>query len=540
MNNSGFFRQTNGATIRNLTLENYSILAANTKDRIGGLIGGAIDTTIENVAITGTSFITGGSYVGGLVGDSYRGVTIIDSHVNASVTGTSYVGGLVGAIEYHNSKANAIKAVNGTVYASGSVTGISNVGGLIGDADHTTFLASAFDKIYANNTVTGYMYTGGLVGYSANSTYTYVNADTTLLRKDYGVGTYNYFGGLIGYSDTDTIDHAKTTGTIALGTDASTYDWIGGLIGEADGATISNAFSSVAITLPDSSTSSAYIGGLIGYTYQGSVTKSYATGNVNANNATLVGGLIGYAQATALSSTYATGAVTGKEDVGGLVGLADIYSESITSIINSYATGLVTGTTDVGGLVGLNSGSTITHSYYDKTINSTLTANADNVGKTTDELKTLATFSENWSITQDTELGTIYPQLAWKVDPESNMYETVWVIGQAPSGGGSTTLTPDISHIENGTAVQLNAPQIIQLQTPPQRFNLGGQSVALVSTPSGDTPTQLVGMQEVREMLGGSAGEVRVPLGQNSLIQLVNGGVRLPSGVEQEFFMAQR
>ena len=33
--------------------------------------------------------------------------------------------------------------------------------------------------------------------------------------------------------------------------------------------------------------------------------------------------------------------------------------------------------------------------------------------------------------------------------------------------------------------------------------------------------------------------EVRVPVSRNSLADIVNGGVRLPSGVEQELFVVQ-
>ncbi len=69
-----------------------------------------------------------------------------------------------------------------------------------------------------------------------------------------------------------------------------------------------------------------------------------------------------------------------------------------------------------------------------------------------------------------------------------------------------------------------------------------------MSTPLGDTPTQIISLGEIRQMQQESAGgtdgvrspDIRIPLGQNSLIQLVNGGLNLPTGIEQEFFMAQR
>jgi hypothetical protein len=38
---------------------------------------------------------------------------------------------------------------------------------------------------------------------------------------------------------------------------------------------------------------------------------------------------------------------------------------------------------------------------------------------------------------------------------------------------------------------------------------------------------------------GGIAPDVRVPVSRNSLADIVNGGVKLPDGVEQELFVVQ-
>lgn len=131
-------------------------------------------------------------------------------------------------------------------------------------------------------------------------------------------------------------------------------------------------------------------------------------------------------------------------------------------------------------------------------------------------------------------------------------------VSQVGTSAGVNTPTPPkqdltqiVTQITNNTAVQ---PPVIPNFTPPtpptqapQQFSFGGQRVQLMSTPSGGTPTQVVSMQEVRQMQqegsnggGNPSGDIRVPLMAGSLIDLVNGGVRLPSGVEQEFFMAQR
>lgn len=133
---------------------------------------------------------------------------------------------------------------------------------------------------------------------------------------------------------------------------------------------------------------------------------------------------------------------------------------------------------------------------------------------------------------------------------------------QAASGGSTPTpptqdLTQIVTQITNNTAVQppvfpTFTPPALILPTPLQQFSFGGQVVQLMSTPSSDIPTDIVTMADIRQMQptnsdsssqgnAGSVGntDIRVPLGQNSLIQLLNGGVNLPTGIEQEFFMAR-
>jgi hypothetical protein len=90
----------------------------------------------------------------------------------------------------------------------------------------------------------------------------------------------------------------------------------------------------------------------------------------------------------------------------------------------------------------------------------------------------------------------------------------------------------------------------------------GGANLALISSPSGNEPTQTVTLSEARGMIGagasaqgqgsaaqgsqgGGSGEdeqkhdVRVPVSRNSLAAIVNGGVKLPSKVEQQLFVVK-
>jgi hypothetical protein len=105
--------------------------------------------------------------------------------------------------------------------------------------------------------------------------------------------------------------------------------------------------------------SSRYVGGLVGLNRQGSITNSYATGNVSGKGD--VGGLVGANSYGNITNSYAMGNVSGNSDVGGLVG----YNGG-GNITNSYAIGNVSGNENIGGLEGYNNaGGSIKNSYYD-------------------------------------------------------------------------------------------------------------------------------------------------------------------------------
>lgn len=73
-----------------------------------------------------------------------------------------------------------------------------------------------------------------------------------------------------------------------------------------------------------------------------------------------------------------------------------------------------------------------------------------------------------------------------------------------------------------------------------------GTNLALTSSPRADEPTQVVSISEASKMLKSegsdakeSNAEVRVPASFNSLVDIVNGGVKLPTGVEQQLFVVK-
>ena len=153
------------------------------------------------------------------------------------------------------------------------------------------------------------------------------------------------------------------------------------------------------------------IGGLVGNT-DGIITECYSETNVVADGyyGSNVGGLAGRSNGQ-ISNCYATGKVTGKTNVGGLVGRRDGGS-----VTNSYATGKVTGTESVGGLQGY--GGTASNSYYDRE-----TTGQNDTGKgtpkTTAEMKQKATFV-NWDFDEiwgrNNAINNGYPYLRWSMD----------------------------------------------------------------------------------------------------------------------------
>ena len=262
-----------------------------------------------------------------------------------------------------------------------------------------------------NVNITGSTYTGAIAGYS-NSTLTLSGVSVTG-----SVTGGQLTGGLIGYSSYSiTIVNSYSSANIA-----STSIQVGGLVGYAVGnINITNAYSTgnVNSTATSSSdTSYSYIGGLIGYirptNNTSKIEKTYASGNVSAGSASAVGGLVGYVDYNsssssyklAINNSYAIGQVTGKYNVGGLIGCSNY-----ATLTNTYAAGkVIVNSSGVGGLVATSTYSTVTNSYWDTTT-TTRTSSALGTGKTTAQMHQQTTFNDwNFSTVWKITEGSSYP-----------------------------------------------------------------------------------------------------------------------------------
>jgi PGF-CTERM protein len=138
--------------------------------------------------------------------------------------------------------------------------------------------------------------------------------------------------------------------------DITGEDFVGGLVGNNVDGTVTESYATGDVS------GTSNVGGLAGAN-SGIINKSYATGNVSGSgDKKNVGGLVGENQPSAtVRESYATGDVSGRREVGGLVG------ENRGIVNESHANASVSGDFRVGGLVGANDG-TVTESYVTSSI----------------------------------------------------------------------------------------------------------------------------------------------------------------------------
>ena len=267
-------------------------------DFVGGLVGFGDGVTITDCK-TGSGYVLGNTFVGGVVGGLSTGTVLSSGTQNSShVFGHRYVGGVV--------------SFNG---AGGSITGMSNTG-----------MTAAFGAKAA--------YAGGIVGYNAGtltnctaaaSTNTATNASRVQLLQAMAKGYYaDFVGGVAGYN----AGIITWTQTAAVSTLLNGGSFVGGVVGFND--------ENAQITVQNSAA----------LTVSGRIT--------GAQDA--VGGLVGLNSGTTLPAvTVKAELISGRYCVGGVLG-ANVVAKNMT------ATGLCTGGSGnslqaqalAGGIVGYN------------------------------------------------------------------------------------------------------------------------------------------------------------------------------------------
>ncbi len=302
--NAGFFISlASGSTVRNLSFATGSVTSnyvggtQNSPNFVGVLAAGNVGV-ISDVSITGISVTTGdGDYdrVGGLVGGNINTGTIQDSSSAAvSVTGgagSDQVGGLVGS---------NIGTIQDSSSAAASVTGgagSDQVGGLVGGNIDTGIIqdsSSAADSV-AGGADTDYV--GGLVG----SNY-HIIQSSSATGNAYGGAGGDQVGGLVGSNAAGgIIRNSYATGDADGNDNDPGIEWVGGLVGSnyniiQDSYATGDAYGSE---------NNDYVGGLVGGIISGSIKNSYVLGNVDGGGGNdHVGYLVGWKYAGTIAANY--------------------------------------------------------------------------------------------------------------------------------------------------------------------------------------------------------------------------------------------
>lgn len=363
-----------------LNNENKPRLTISNKGNVSATDGGAAGifydnkSVIDNVDLVNEGTVTGGaganSITGGLFGVNSGNITNSTLTNNGEVTGGGAVGGLIG---------NNSGSASGSVFTNdGIVEGEDKVGGLFGINSDSFNTSSLINTVNAQ--VTGKREVGGLIGVNSG------NIEGGRLEANGTNGYYKY--------------QIYNNGTINV-TEEGTY-----------------------------------IGGLFG-TNSGEVKAAYNTGVINAGQSSNVGGIAGVnEQGGKLDQVFNTvmtgvddegntvyGTITGKDNVGGLVGT------NSGTLSNAYNTTDVSGTTNVGNAVGRNEANATVNNVYDvnNTGNRLIAENNGNVtgsysGNEADKKTTGITYvAEGDKLKEDSYKDSLNDADTWKFyDGNSN------------------------------------------------------------------------------------------------------------------------
>ena len=258
--------------------------------------------------------------------------------------------------------------------------------------------------------------TGMVFGYFTNSTAQGITSSGT-------VSGVSSVGGIAGYIQNASISDSYSTSNITAGS----YN-AGGFAGSSGcGATFTRTYATGNVSGVNS------VGGFSGSDgCEGpgsTIHESYATGNATGTG-DYVGGFIGNSSNTTIIDAYAFGNISGGTNVGGFYGVGNNGS-----LTNVYAKGTVTGIEEIGGLIGFSNpgdGPTISHSFFDTTVNGLSDSNGG-TPTITPLMKTQSTFTDaTWDF-----------EGIWGIDANNNGYPHF----QWQTFGGEDTTAPVLTEI---------------------------------------------------------------------------------------------
>lgn len=185
----GLFGLLDGGTVKNLTLENVSVVIdSNSQYAVGGAVGAVVNGgTVENIIVSGT--VTGGKGVGGVVGMMVMSGTITNCKNSATITAKAYnAGGIVGT-SYCTAEDKALTISD--CENSGSISTKTGAGGIVGLSSSNVTNCKNTGAVTGSGTSVG-----GIVGeQKAYGTINGCENTATITNSFPGYGT----GGIVGW-----------------------------------------------------------------------------------------------------------------------------------------------------------------------------------------------------------------------------------------------------------------------------------------------------------------------------------------------------
>lgn len=336
--------------------------------------------TVGNANATCAGKVTGGTYVGGIVGyNDANTFMYIDQAVSyASVTAdTGYAGGIISASRKSNNKIQ-------TSNFYGSVTAKEAAGGITGENQGTISKCNVTNVTITGGNGTSVASYGGIAGVNGIASTKTGDVDAAKITECTFSGTVTgasgdsnvraHIGGIVGANGFNSTVKASTVGAqatlVSVNEQAGTIANVGGIAGTNYG-TIESSDNKVKAA--DAQTiiknGSGYTGGIVGCSKKDAVVKgsdaerttTSAKWTIMVNTSdtgvdTAVGGIIGHSEsqtALELMENNATVNVTGgNASVGGIVGKLEGGTGDTLTINKCDNYGAVTGTWYTGGLVG--------------------------------------------------------------------------------------------------------------------------------------------------------------------------------------------
>lgn len=169
------------------------------------------------------------------------------------------------------------------------------------------------------------------------------------------VNGVEYVGGIVGHFSGKATDCENTA-------QVNGVRYVGGIAGYAKLQSARNLINSGAVGMSDGNGYS-YFGGIFGYAEaESAITAEYLINKsaVSANRAVYTGGLIGYLSNVSIDGVSVSETVSGRENVGGLIG----YSAVGFSVNNATVIANVNGAAHVGGLIGAATGEIAVNGSY--------------------------------------------------------------------------------------------------------------------------------------------------------------------------------